>query len=384
MIDITEHTQCFGCTACQQICHAQAISMTADTEGFLYPSVDKQKCLDCGLCEKVCPALQESNTNKSTEQHIYALRHRDPSILKKSASGGAFSVFAQQILEHKGVVFGVAYQNHMIARHISVESVEDLSSLHDSKYVQSYLGDTFSTIGKHLKDGREVMFVGTPCQVAGLKNYLRKPYQNLLTCDLLCHSVASPMIFAKYIDFVERKTGKKVINLSLRDKSKGWGVLSSRMEFADGSCLKDSYWASTWVSAYNSMLVTRPSCHNCPFCSFERCGDISIGDFWGIKKSHPEFYNAAGVSILMVNTAQGQAYFNQVKERCDFIESNRTKAVQPVLVAPQQVSALRKAFWHDYTQGGIDKVMRKYWGYTFSRRLKLWAMPLYNILKNRK
>lgn len=384
MINIQDPAQCYGCTACQHICAHRAISMCADGEGFTYPTVDLDRCTGCCLCEKVCPKLTQSQTQSVNEQHIYAVRSKDKSLLRRSASGGAYGVLAQRVLQEHGVVYGVAWQDHMTARHIAVEHLEDLWKLQDSKYVQSSMGDTFMRVRHHLQEGRKVLFVGTPCQVAGLHNYLNRPYPTLITCDLICHSIASPLIFADYIDFIEKKTGKRIVNYSMRDKSNGWGNSTNRIDFADGDSLYNSYWGGIWAVAYPLHLITRPSCHDCQFSSMQRVGDITLGDFWGIKKFHPSFYSPDGVSLLITSTSKGEQFFRQACEQFDWIESTPMTAKQPALCRPQPPSPLRSDFWCDYAAGGFSLVVRKYWGYTFIRQLKLWAMPVLRLLKIRK
>lgn len=385
MIHIQDSTQCYGCTACRHICNHGAISMHTDGEGFVYPVVDLGSCVECHLCEKVCPKQMPSpHTRQVDAQHVYAVRNRDKAMLHRSASGGAFGVLAHYVLLEHGVVYGVAWQDHMVARHVAVERVDELWKLHDSKYVQSVLGDTFPHVRRHLQEERLVLFVGTPCQVAGLMGYLRRPYPNLITCDLVCHSVASPLIFADFIDFVEKKTGKRIVNISLRDKSRGWNNSTNRIDFADHSSILRSYWGGVWATAYPLHLITRPSCHDCQFSSFQRCGDITLGDFWGIQRAHPSFYSPEGVSLLLTNTPKGEELFMRICNQLEWLESTQTAARQPALCAPLPPSPFRAAFWKDYDVGGFSLVIKKYWGYTFIRKLKLQALPIYQLLQRKK
>ena len=301
-----------------------------------------------------------------------------------SASGGAFGALANHVLSNGGVVYGVAYSDEMVAKHIVIEDAESLQKLHDSKYVQSELGNTLENIKKQLQENRKVLFSGTPCQVAGLLKYLKKPYSNLLTCDILCHGVASPKIFAEYVKYIEGKTRKEVTHLSLRDKTNGWDVYTTRIDYKAHSSEINSYWAGIWSRAYPSGLITRPSCHQCHFCSFDRCSDISIGDFWGIEKSHPDCDKKGGVSLLIINTEKGSQVFDKVCEDFYIVESSRAEASQPVLVAPVKPSSGRLQFWTDYQKGGIDYVITKYWGPSLKMRIYNKICSLFTLVRLKK
>ena len=343
--------------------------MMADEEGFLYPEVNLETCDNCGACERVCPLLDEHIPASCEQQRIFAATNKDRQLLARSASGGAFGALASWVLERGGIVYGAAYNEDMKVKHICAEHADELLRLHDSKYVQSELGHVFPEIKKHLQTGREVLFTGTPCQVGGLCKYLKKPYPNLLACDILCHSVASPRIFEEYIKYVEEKTKKKITHLSLRDKRNGWGVYTTRIDYQSHPSEYNSYWAGIWAMAYPHHLITRPSCHQCKFCSYDRCGDISIGDFWGIEKKAPDYDAHNGVSLLMVNTAKGRQVIDDVRGSFHLLEASREEACQPVLVAPASPSPLRPQFWADYKRRGIDYVINKYWGMSFKRRI---------------
>ena len=376
MIELPDTNSCFGCTACASVCRAGAITMCRDAEGFEYPSVDASRCVGCGRCDDICPSVHApSMKHPADAQRVYAARCRDGRELRLSASGGVFGVLARHVLARDGVVYGVAYSSAMEARHVAAEDASSLSSLHDSKYVQSHLGSTFRDVQRQLHDGRDVLFSGTPCQVAGLRRFLRQSYTNLLTCDILCHSVASPRIFSDYVRFVERHTRGRMVNLSLRDKSRGWGSGATRIDYADGTSLYDSYWASIWAVAYPLHLITRPSCHACPFCSGQRVGDISIGDFWGVERALPQSYCADGVSLVLVNTEHGRQLWGDVQADMFVDASTLDDAMQPVLMRHSSPDVRRDEFWHDYQRGGFDAVVRKYWHYSpllaLRQRLKL-------------
>ena len=217
-ISISDKANCCGCSACYSACPKQCISMVEDEEGFRYPIIDKSKCIDCGLCEKVCPVLNVSNPNKPAS--IFAFSNKSEDIRLKSSSGGAFSLLAELVLSQGGVVFGAAYDNNWEVAHTYIERIEDLDMLRRSKYVQSRIGDTYKQAKNFLKEGRKVLFTGTPCQISGLRHYLRKDYENLITMDFVCHSAPSPKVWRKFLrEQYARKgvAGKNTVFKTLKD-----------------------------------------------------------------------------------------------------------------------------------------------------------------------
>ena len=233
MIDIKEKNNCCGCSACVQICPKQCISMAADNEGFLYPQVNSAICIDCGLCEKVCLVINQSAPREPLV--VYAAKNNNEDIRLKSSSGGIFTLLAEKVIEEGGVVFGAKFDADWNVIHDYTETIEGLAAFRGSKYVQSIIGDNFKTAKQFLNNGRKVLFSGTPCQIAGLKKYLRKEYDNLLTVDVVCHGVPSPMVWRDYLDYkrAKRAAGKNTVSSSLkelpvitgisfRDKTKGW------------------------------------------------------------------------------------------------------------------------------------------------------------------
>ena len=213
MIQIVDKSQCCGCTACVSVCPKQCIAMQEDEEGFLYPVVDTSLCIDCNLCQKVCPELHPMNTR--TPLHVYAAKHKDEQIRLASSSGGIFTLLAEKVIDEGGVVFGARFNASWEVVHDYTETKEGLTAFRGSKYVQSWLGNCFSKVRSFLSEGRKVMFTGTPCQVAGLKQYLRKEYDNLLTVDVVCHGVPSPKVWRMYLDEVARKGKKNQFCLTL-------------------------------------------------------------------------------------------------------------------------------------------------------------------------
>ena len=293
-------SDCCGCTACISVCKHNAIDLYVDDEGFLYPRIN-WNCKECHLCEKVCPILiRDSNCIVETEPIIYVLHLKDEQLLLKSSSGGAFSAFASTIINEGGTVYGVAYDNNMVVKHVSTNTIDGLEQFRGSKYVQSELLGIYPEIKGVLSNGRKVLFTGTPCQVHGLKSYLGKDYDNLYTIDVLCHAVPSPMIFREWIDLIIKRAGRKLRHIYMRDKTKhGWGsIMSFKYVFKNGKSLIDPSMIWNWNYIYFSQYINRPSCHRCRYTNFNRPSDISIGDYWDERNLRPDLRDPRGNSLL--------------------------------------------------------------------------------------
>ena len=348
---ITEY--CTGCRACEQLCAHHAIVTKSDKEGFLTACIDEEKCVECGLCSKRCP--QNSLIAKSEPMASLAVRDKDDEELKVSASGGAFAAAARVILRHGGAVVGAAYNEDMTVSHIVVECLEDLYKVQSSKYVQSNTMATYSQVKAMLQEGREVLYSGTPCQIGGLKAFLRKDYDNLYTMDLICHGVASPKLFAKYLVWLGGKMNGRIIGYDFRDKSCGWGL-----DYMTKTKTKTKTKPSTLDPYYYHFLegtTYRECCYLCNYCTKERVGDITIGDYWGIEKEHPEFYSTKGVSCLLVNTEKGMRLWNLVKEKFHSLESTFEQVARANhnLSHPTQRTSLRDSIYQHIDDMDINE-----------------------------
>lgn len=323
MIKIDSKEKCCGCWACVQRCPKHCITMVEDDEGFLYPKVDSSLCIDCSLCEKVCPVINQGEPR--IPDMVYAAKNLNEEIRMVSSSGGIFTLLAEEIIAKGGVVFGARFNEEWDVVHDYTETIEGLSAFRGSKYVQSRVGKCYSQVEEFLKKGRKVLFSGTPCQIAGLKRFLRKEYDNLLTVDFVCHGVPSPGVWREYLkeEIARQCDGKNTVlshpvlngrdarieSISFRNKSLGWKKYSFALTFSvsDGHGEKNSVLLSEplnkniFLRGFLADLYLRPSCYACPSKSFKSGSDITIGDFWGVQHVMPEIDDDKGVSVVMVN-----------------------------------------------------------------------------------
>ena len=371
MIKIENLKNCCGCTACSAACNRDAITMRADSKGFVYPIIDTSICIECGLCEKVCPQINDKKS-LSLDANYYAFRTKDSTTLNNSSSGGIFFEIASFIIEKKhGVVCGVLYDDNMVVKHAFVDNITDLKFLQGSKYVQSDLSQIYRQVKSYLAEGRYVMFTGTPCQVAGIKLFLRKPYSNLLLVDLICHSVPSPLIFKDYVNLVEKKNNKKLVSIKMRDKEKGWSHrFYYRYIFSDGTSIgSDALNCEHWGKIYFSGLITRPSCEDCKFTSYERAGDITIADYWDDSKQRPDAYCSQGTSLVIVSTQTGLDIFSVVADDNLSWQLSKGEAFQHCLEAPHAANFNSNRFWNYYFKHGFVKTYNRYFDRSFINKV---------------
>ncbi len=359
-IKISRLENCCGCTACAQACPKHCITLQQSREGFVYPAVDETSCVDCGKCKLVCPVLHHDEGNKPIT--ILAEKNKDERIRKTSSSGGVFYELAKAFIHDGGVVYGCALDDNMVARHIRVDAEQELVKLQSSKYVQSDMGQTMHDIKKLLDSGESVMFSGTPCQTAGLRNYLQKDYQNLFVIDVLCHGVPSPKLFADYLEILGEKFGGKPVSVNFRNKQRGWKRLYMEVCFDNGK----RHYIYSGYDRYEGMFLNnislRPSCYECKFTSAFRYGDITLGDFWGIGKIHPEWDDDRGISVVMLNTPKGITAYEQIADKFEGREEafDTVKAGQRTLYAPTPKNPKHDAFYKSYVENGCRAAMNEF------------------------
>lgn len=307
MIKLLSKADCVGCGGCAQRCPAGCIAMQADTQGFLYPKIDSAKCIDCGLCERVCPVINQGQTREPMQS--FCAWHDDESIRKASSSGGIFTALAQHIIDKGGVVFGARFDGQMDVCHDFAENMDAVAAFRGSKYVQSKIGNTYIQAEKFLKDGRWVLYSGSPCQIAGLKRFLRKEYKNLLTVDVACHSVPSPKVWQAYLASIG-VGGIRSINF--RDKRCGWRSYGVVIQGAQGEASYQRAGVNAYMQGFLKDLYSRPSCFECPAKCGKSGSDFTLADFWGVWEELPNVDDSMGVSAVMCNTDHAVAILKEL------------------------------------------------------------------------
>lgn len=314
MININEKNKkdCCGCTACESVCHKKCISMQTDNEGFKYPVVDKSKCVDCHLCEKVCPILNK--THNDFPKTAYIVRNNDPEIVRSSTSGGAVTAFSKEILKNGGVVFGGAFDDNFDVRHTHAETENELSKFRSSKYVQSDMGSTYTEVKQLLDSGRSVMFAGTPCQVEGLKYYLRKPYDNLFTIDFVCRAVPSPFVWKKYREFMQKKFGSEITYANFREKTYGYHSANLTLRFANGKKSIENTNTDYMLKSFFKGICSRPSCYDCKFREAGRVSDLTVFDCWDITRYVSRLADDdKGYTAVIIQSTKGAEMLEKAK-----------------------------------------------------------------------
>lgn len=295
---------CSGCTACFAACPVQAITLVPNDEGFRYPQIDAARCVGCKACERVCPVLHPAEV--APNPLCYAARTQDESVRMASSSGGLFTEFAKVILAAGGVVFGCRLNEDLVAEHVQVDSLEGLAALRGSKYVQSDLKETFREAKALLQSGREVLFSGTPCQIAGLNGFLKKAYPNLLTVSVICFGAPSPAVFEKIKAEVEARSGKKVSQIFFRRKKDSWRRSLLEWRFADAEIKQEDLYQNPYINVFLDRLALRPSCYQCCAKAGRSRADVTLGDFWGIETVCPELDDDKGISAVILHTPRAK------------------------------------------------------------------------------
>ena len=313
MLELVKKRECTGCTACANVCPRQCIQMRSDNTGFMFPEVvEVLKCVDCGACERVCPILKENKENEISGYvtEAYAAYTKDEYTRLNSTSGGIFSELAISVLEASGCVYGASYDEDGTVRHIQIDGKEELEKLRGAKYSQSILGNSFQKIMKNLDEGKMVLFSGMPCQVAGLKSFLRKDYGNLICIDFVCHGVPSPMVWDKYIYYRTHKDNHGIFpkTINLRNKESGWSHYSYSVEFKypNGNRYLCQNNRDSFMRLFVGDYILRECCGDCHFKGYDRVSDITLGDFWGIWDVDPEMDDNKGTSLILTHTQKGE------------------------------------------------------------------------------
>lgn len=354
MIKITDKSNCCGCYACVTACPTQCISMIPDMEGFLYPDVDKGNCLDCGLCRKVCNEISPFPAKEPIR--VLAVLNKNEEIRKKSSSGGVFYTLSEKTIKQGGVVFGARFDEEW---QVVIDYSEDMAGVEafmGSKYVQARVDSAYKNVRCFLKNGRRVLFSGTPCQVAGLHKYLGKHYDNLLTVDFVCHGVPSPKVWGGYI-------GNKrqcLCNVEFRNKTLGWKNFCLRFDYFESGNYKSDiipYDKDIYMKAFLNNLTLRPSCYHCRVKNNSSQSDVTLADFWGIQTAFPEMDDDMGTSLVIVNSTAGESALDlsQFVIRASTYEC--AKKLNPACFQSVKEHPKRKKFFRRVETMGVKAAM---------------------------
>lgn len=383
MITIVETQNCTGCYSCSSICPEHCIAMQSDSEGFWYPTADRDTCVECGLCEKVCPMQRKAEVKNDPQ--AYACRNKDESVRLLSSSGGLFTLIAGQIISNRGVVFGASFGHDFTVSHSYAETMEELEGLRGSKYVQSKIGDTYKQIKGFLSQGQLVLFSGTPCQIGGLKAYLQNDYEKLFCVDIICHGVPSPEVWQKYVAYREKRAKSPTRRISFRRKDEGWKRYSVSFSFENNTEYLQTLDKDLYMQAFLRDICLRPSCYACNFKTLHRQSDITLADFWGIQHILPEMDDDKGTSLLLLNSNSGKKMFEGIKNQIAYQEVVMSHAIaynQPAIKSALQ-NPKRKTFFKELDQMPFDKLVNRHCSDTaIVRAKKRVKFMVYSVLKS--
>ena len=366
MITITNKVDCCGCNACGDVCPKQAISFKTDIEGFWYPEVDNEKCVECGLCEKVCPILNVKDLKKNDlpESVCYAAEHKNLEVVFDSTSGGLFSALADIMYKSNGYVGGAIFNEDFSVRQYISNDKNDLPKLRSSKYLQSHLDGFYKQVKELLDRDEKVLVCGSPCQMAALRAFLRKDYENLIIADFICRGINSPKVWRKYLDSFEERYGSKVVYCKAKSKEYGWRNLTQKVILENGKAYYETKDQSNFTKGYlRTGVYCRPSCYDCKFKGYPRIADITLADFWGIENVETSMEKDLGTSLVMVNSQKGERFFEEVKKRINYVKvpfdsieaGNRSLNLS---VDPPRID--RKQFFDDLDKMSFLELAKKY------------------------
>ena len=380
--ELLKGKDCTGCAACANACPVDAVSMAEDAEGFKYPRIAGEKCVTCGACERACAGIGK---NKLSEvSRCIAARSKDAELVEKSSSGGFLSVIAEKIIRDGGAVYGAALDENCDIKHVGIERAQDLGRLRGAKYVQSDLGQSFREIKELLAKGRTVLFIGTPCQAAGLAAFVGEELsKKLVIVDFICHGVPSPGVWRGYR--ASRTRGKRLKSVSFRDKKYGWNDYAMKWSYRDGKVKYENRYFSPYLRGFSSNLFLRPSCYECRFKGTERRADITVGDCWGVEAVLPKFSDGRGTSVVMPRGEKGEELWESVKDGLEW----ESYPIERVLTGNASIkdSAVtnpdRERFFNMYKNDGAEKALRAFCEPPFGTKVKESLRIVYHRIRRR-
>ena len=348
-IELLHDSMCSGCQACANACMMGAIDMEEDCQGFRYPVINHDKCVECGACNRSCPALKSaelSGVDHGDNPSTYALMCNDSLLRDKSSSGGAFSLLSEKILSLGGYVYGAAFDDNWEVCHQKIDNLQDLKQLQGSKYVQSRIGLVYQEIKKYLSAGKYVLFSGTPCQCEGLASYLGRKYEKLYMVDLICHGVPSPLVWRRYVQYRQsQKNGATITSISFRNKNLSWERYLLEFTFANSSKYREDLHTDVYMRGFLSDLYLRKSCYNCLYRKKLRVSDITLADFWGIQHVMPEMYDGRGTSLLIVQSEKGHELLKDVEAKIFSVDFHSAVKYNPSYFKSPKQNDKREEFF---------------------------------------
>ena len=348
------NSNCSGCSACIQACPKNCINFEIDDKGFKYVSVNSSQCVNCGVCENICPSLNPFQEREIIKCH--AVRNDNPQIVKQSSSGGAFTAMAEFIILSGGVVCGAAFDENYRVKHVLIDQIDQLHELRGSKYVQSDTSMIFKQIRSVLESGRLLLFVGTSCQVAGLKRYLRKDYNSLYTVDVVCHGVVSPKVWSDYLhSLIGLNALDDISNISFRDKKFGWKNFSLAIRFKNGSNVIRTVKEDSYLQCFVKNLTLRPSCFDCYAKSGKSDSDLSIADLWGIANILPSLNDDKGVTSVLSYTEKGLELLKSLNNLEKYEVDKKLVILNNAAIMNSPIKPKEyESFWREYSSKGVN------------------------------
>lgn len=384
MININKKQDCCGCYGCINVCSQNCIEMKNDNEGFWYPDINKNKCINCALCEKVCPVINNVN-KKQFKVEAYACKNNNEKVRVGSSSGGIFTLLCQYAINNNGVVFGATFDKEFNVVHSYCETMSECEKFRGSKYVQSSIGNTYKQAKKFLNEGRIVLFSGTQCQIKGLNLYLGKKYKNLIAVDIVCHGVPSPAVFKKYKLNLEKKYNSSAQRIAFREKNKGWKLYSVEFLFKNLTEYRKIFINDVYMKGFLKDLYLRPSCYECKAKNYSSGSDIVLADYWGVQNKHPEFDDDKGVSLILISSQKGKEIFNKINNNMSFLKTDLDYAVinNSCIIKSVKYNNKREEFFYNLNKNheNIELIIEKCCRISFYNKIKIKVFGILSKVK---